>query len=92
MDEILAICSTENTGNTIGIDAHCINCDTKVWLSDSTIKSIKSSFPDVDLKVHPPTILCMLCGMKRIKDTKDVNIMPPTDEQVKEIERKINNI
>lgn len=85
MNEILAICSTSNSGNTNGIDAACRDCDTQVWLSDSTMKSIRLSFPGVDLEKHPPIVLCLICGMKRMKDNNDITLIPPTEEQIKEI-------
>ena len=91
-DEIIAICSNENSGNTIGIWAHCRKCDTDVWLSDSTIESIKTNYPDTDILENPPVLLCIGCGLEHIKDSKSQVITKPTEKQLAEIINAIKNI
>jgi len=83
-DKIVAICSTVNSAGTKGIDAFCTKCGVKVWLSDSTIKNLRSTYPERDLEVDPPALLCETCGLPLLLGD-DAEIMAPTPEQAREV-------
>ncbi len=92
-EEILCICSTESTGLVEGIWVTCRICEADIWLSDSTIASIKKSLPHVNLIEHPPTPVCITCGLKRMNEKKEeIKIMPPTNEQLVEIKKAISDL
>jgi len=93
-DQIICICSKENSAHTIGIRVPCRGpgCNAQLWLSDSTINRIKKEKTDVDLTKTPPTPLCMDCGLKALKNSKDFKIAPPTTEQMEEILKAMTEI
>ncbi len=50
---------------------------------------MKENFPDMDFDKNPVEIICMECANKRIAlqalAGKDIEVRPPTPEQMKEI-------
>ena len=93
-DEIIAICSTENTGNTRGMWVPCRGaCRRTVWLSDSTINAMKESNPQINLEINPPIVLCIECGLPQLKKDGSAPILvPPTAEQLEELKKGIISI
>lgn len=89
---IIAICSPENFHATVGIEVVCLKCDIPVWLSDSTIESIKEGHPGVDLIKTPPVVLCIECGMEHIKNSGNTSFFAPTEKQINEIVNAIRNL
>lgn len=84
-DEVIAICSKENLGNTIGVWVSCRKCNADIWLSDSTSKSWKLNYPEINMDEHPPMTLCIECGLKHMaEDMEEPQIFPLTDEQIDE--------
>lgn len=73
-----------------GIEALCLDCGQKVWLSDSTMTAAKELNPDRDFTKEPPIIYCIECTMKKMKEG-DV-IIPPTADQKKEIDEGIKKL
>jgi len=82
---IIAICSTVNHASTKGIDAFCTKCGVKVWLSDSTIKNLRSTYPEIDIEENPPALLCENCGLPVLIGAKETEVMAPTAEQAREV-------
>lgn len=76
-EEIILICSSENTGCTAGRWNKCSNCKNDVWVSDSSINALKGQQPD--------KILCFDCGMVKYRNENELNILPLTAEQIREI-------
>lgn len=91
-DDVIIICSTQNTAHTKGIRAFCTKCNASVWLSDSSIKSVKSKDPNLDLEKDPPHLLCETCGLPVLMGAKDLEIMNMTLEQKTEIIKAIKNL
>jgi hypothetical protein len=89
-DEIIVICSENNHNSTVGVQVYCRKCQTKIWLSDSTIKSIRLNHPQIDIEKTPPITLCIKCGTERIDD--DTVFVPITDEQMAEITAGLKNM
>jgi hypothetical protein len=94
IDEIIAICSLRNEGHTVGISVPCRGCGKTVWLSDSTINSIKANQPEVDLVKTPPVPLCIYCGIKRMEESESKSnetiLMPISDEQITELKNGLD--
>jgi hypothetical protein len=91
-DEIIAICSNVNSGNTIGIYVPCRKCGVDAWLSDSTIDSIKLNHPEINIVENPPVVLCIACGIAHMNNSKSSVIIPPSKKQLEEIKAGIENI
>lgn len=92
--DIICICSTENTEYTIGVRIPCRGdgCKHTVWLSDSTINTIKQKNPGIDLIKNPPSPVCMDCGLKIMRNAKDFTMMPMSEEQAMELTKAIIDI
>lgn len=90
-DDIIVICGESKI--TLGIDVICIDCKKPLWMSDSSINSVKQNNPGMDLEKHPPTVLCMDCGTKRMEQNSNEErvIALPTPEQVKELKDYFKN-
>lgn len=79
----------EKDNLTKGKAANCSSCNSLVWSSDSSFERMKENFPHIDFEKNPVEILCVKCGV--IKTTmqsllgKDVELRPPTPEQLSEI-------
>ncbi len=87
-DSIMAICterSSKNPPATVGIWVPCMGCQKDVWLSDSTIKSMKEQHPNIDLVKNPPEPFCMTCGLKKIAEMEEPAFMKPGKAQTEEI-------
>jgi hypothetical protein len=93
-DDIICICSIENTGHTIGVRVPCRgdDCKNTVWLSDSTINTIKQQNPGINLSENPPSPVCMECGLKIMSKSKDFKMSPMSSEQAKELMEAVINI
>ena len=91
--EFFAICGRQNekpgenypTPITKGIEAFCNKCDHKVWISDSTIASIKQQNPELNLEETTPGVLCVECGMKELEGMKEPKVIALTELQKKEL-------
>lgn len=84
-DSIVLICAPKNSGNTIGIEAFCVKCDCSIWISDSTINSVKDQYQDVDLLVNKPKAFCIKCGMAHLKTVEHKEVIPLSKTQIEEI-------
>lgn len=76
----------ENLKYTVGTKATCNKCSIELWLSNSSIESVKRIFPDI--KREEIQTLCLICGMK---DAKSHKFQEPSPEQIKEIKALLNN-
>ncbi len=84
--ETMAICSFKSDRNaTVGIAAFCTDCTTEIWLSDTTMQSLKEKFPENDLVKYPPKLFCIPCGMKQMDTDKEIKLMETTDIQKAEL-------
>ena len=92
-DEVIVICGESKV--TIGINVICVDCGKPLWMSDSSMNSVKLNNPGVDLEKHPPTVLCIDCGNKKIEKEKDADIekivAPLTNEQLDEFKKHFFN-
>lgn len=84
-DKIVLICAPKKSGNTVGIDAFCVKCDCDIWISDSTINSVKQQHPGIDLLVNKPDAYCIDCGKEHLRKIKNPEVIPLTEEQINEI-------
>jgi hypothetical protein len=93
-DDIVCICSSDNTVHTIGVRVPCRgdNCKNTVWLSDSTIKTIKQQHPGIDLEKNPPSPVCLDCGLKIMRNSKDFKMAPMSVQQAAELIKAVIDI
>ncbi len=84
--ETMAICSFRSHKNaTVGIEAFCTDCTSEIWLSDSTMQSLKDKFPENDFIKYPPKLFCIPCGMKLMETDNEIKLMETTDIQKAEL-------
>lgn len=91
IDSVMTICSSrtdEHPPVTVGIWVPCTGCKADVWLSDTSVSSIKQQHPHI---VDANGILpyCFTCGFAEIEKMKDPQFLQPTSEQVDEIVESI---
>jgi len=82
-DRIAIICApVEGSSDQIegSVQLNCEECGQAVWCAPTGRKAINKMGPLA-------LVLCMGCGMERIVRDPDPEILPPTEEQVVEIER-----
>jgi hypothetical protein len=93
-DTIICICSTDNTVHTVGVRVPCRGdeCKNTVWLSDSTINTIKQGHPGINLEENPPSPVCIECGIKIMEKSKDFSISPMSKEQAYELSKAVMDI
>ena len=84
-DDIICICTPAGRDNyTVGISVPCVGtCGRNVWLSDSTIATIKQKHPNVNLEENPPKPVCIECGLAAMKGKAE--FMELGDKQKEEI-------
>jgi len=90
MDDIVIVCSPTNHGLWNTIQANCRICNETIYLSDSSIESVKQQQPEVDLEKNPPILVCLSCGIHQL-EKEDVTIMPLTEGQIKELSNAIRD-
>ena len=78
-DNVIIICGPVDRNATEGQKTKCAKCNDDIWMSNSSISSVKMH------SESPPIILCIPCGMGKIKKEKNVEVMPISDEQWTEI-------
>ena len=86
-DEIIAVCSTERYGHTVGKWVPCKGCNKNVWLSDSTLNSIRIQYPSLDMEKNPPAPTCIDCGLPTVLQMQDPKFINITPEQMEEIKK-----
>lgn len=87
----VVICSktSSHTPLTIGIEVHCVGCNEKVWLSDTSIQAVKKVYEEDAAKcsecatgncdahsmdTNPPAPFCMECALKMMKNEGKDNL------------------
>lgn len=87
-EQTMVICAKstpEIISMTLGQEVDCSDCGTKVYLSDSSLNSVKQNSgkgsDELGIKV-----VCLDCGIKHINNpNKVVNFIKPTNEQLNEL-------
>ena len=80
--EIMVMCSDED--NSLNhIEVICKDCNKEVSLSDSTMQTIRLKYPDRDLVLYPPTIVCKECFFESYYNPSQ--IQPLSEIQIKDI-------
>lgn len=73
---------------TEGIKAYCAICNQPVWLSDSTIQTMKLD-PRYDANIKP-IVVCIMHGFEMLhSEHEEVEIMPISDFQWEDIKKHI---
>ena len=91
-DDLIIICSKKNDAQTIGVPATCRKCGTPIWISDTTIDSIKQNHPNINISENPPVALCIECGLKQMDSMEAPVITPLTDLQLEELRNGISGV
>lgn len=75
-----------------GIAVPCCgeNCKKIIWISDVTIKHIKSTIPGINLEERIPTPLCVDCAGKLTVSADSVKVVLPSAEVLRKMFKLMN--
>lgn len=62
---------------------HCTECDARIWIG---IAGFNLLTEDEDLKP-----VCVICGTEQIKEAPNAILLPPTNEQMKEMKEEFTD-
>lgn len=85
-EQTLIVCGPWSPGAPEGQDVECTECKTKLYLCDSSLRSVRQNSgksPD-ELGI---VILCLDCAIVLLNERADTQILPPTEEQIEEIKQ-----
>jgi len=89
---IVVVCASENTAGTIGRWTYCSECNERIWLSNSSIEVIYASNPDWPEDFEPLIEpMCIPHGIISINEDKESKLIAPSDEQMSEIKKAIED-
>ncbi len=74
-----------------GLEGFCIECDHKVWLSDSTVAAVKVQYPDIEIDRAGLKVMCIQCTLKQLEENGG-NIIPPSRDQLKDVVKARNKM
>lgn len=86
-NKAVAVCMRTAPGKrqfNTGMEVPCTKCTHLVWLSDSTIGSMKENHPHIDPN-KDLQVMCMECAMEEMRKMEDPSFVPPTQTQLNEL-------